>query len=73
MPLLTNWLNGFRKKQVDDTEKAELLQMQQETATQREQAHGLLHEARITGAKLAASRQRNHYRILLDEILGGHP
>lgn len=68
---LSNWLHGFRKKQVNDGEKAELLQMQQETAVQREQAHGLLYEARVTGAKLAASRHRNHYRILLDEILGG--
>lgn len=69
MPL-SNWINKFRAK-VSDVEKAELAAMQEETSRQKEEAHGLLHQARATGRALAESRQRNHYRIILDEILGG--
>jgi hypothetical protein len=72
MPLLSNLIGRF-KSQVQPHEKEELRAMQEETSRQQEEARGLLHEAKTTGAKLAASRQRNHYRLLLDEILGGNP
>jgi hypothetical protein len=72
MPLLSNILARF-KPQVAPHEKEELAAMQEETSRQRDEATILLHEARTTGARLAASRQRNHYRLLLDEILGGNP
>lgn len=72
MPLLNKFLNRFRS-QVPAHEKEELRAMQEETSRQSEEARGLLHEAKQTGAKLAASRHRNHYRLLLDEILGGNP
>jgi hypothetical protein len=71
MPL-NDWLSKFRAK-VPAHEKEELRLMQEETSRQKSEATGLLHEARLTGQKLAASRQRNHYRIILDEILGGNP
>jgi hypothetical protein len=67
---LSNWFNRLRPK-VSPEDKAALAAMQQDTARQKEEAHGLLHQARTTGQMLAASRQRNHYRIILDEILGG--
>jgi hypothetical protein len=71
MPL-NDWLSKFRAK-VPAHETDELRLMQEETSRQKSEATGLLHEARLTGQKLAASRQRNHYRIILDEILGGNP
>lgn len=71
MPL-NEWIARFRAR-VPDHEKEELRLMQEETGRQKAEATGLLHEARVTGQKLAASRQRNHYRIILDEILGGTP
>ena len=71
MPL-NDFFAKFRSK-VPAHEKEELRLMQEETSRQKSEATGLLHEARITGQKLAASRQRNHYRIILDEILGGNP
>lgn len=71
MPL-SDWINRFRAK-VPEHEKEELRLMQEETDRQKHEATGLLHDARTTARKLAVSRQRNHYRIILDEILGGTP
>jgi hypothetical protein len=70
MPLLSKW---FRKAHpvVPPEEKEQLRAMQESSTRQQEEARGLLYEARLTGQKLAASRQRNHYRLILDDILGG--
>jgi len=69
--LLNKFLDRF-KSQVPEHEKEELRVMQDESKHQTSEAQRLLADARSTAAKLAASRQRNHYRLLLDEILGGH-
>jgi hypothetical protein len=71
MPLLSRIAARF-KPQIDESEREQLRSMQEETSRQHEEARGLLHEAKTTASRLAASRQRNHYRLLLDEILGGH-
>lgn len=59
---------------IPEEDKAELARVQHEADAQKAEARSLLADARIIGEKCRASRKRNHYRLVLDQIFeGGNP
>lgn len=56
---------------IPESEKRELEEMQRESERQKVEARSLLADAKVIGDKCRQSRQRNHYRLVLDSIFEG--
>lgn len=65
------WILNKRSITITDEDKRELEAVTEEAARQKTEARSLLADARIIGEKCRRSRERNHYRLVLDQIFEG--